>query len=44
MEITRWEFLQLSGLTTGSFLLPSYIAAFSEKIKAFLLYNPLRDE
>ncbi len=44
MEITRWDFLQLSGLTTGSFLLPSSLAAFSKKIKAFLLYNPMSDD
>ena len=37
MGIEQVGFFRLSKLTIGSFLLPSYRVAFSEKIKAFLL-------
>ena len=43
MGITRRKFLQYSGLTAGSILLPSGMAASSEKIKAFPLHKPIRE-
>jgi formate dehydrogenase major subunit len=43
MGITRRKFLQYSGLTAGSILLPSGMAASSEKVKAFPLHKPIRE-
>jgi formate dehydrogenase major subunit len=43
MGITRRKFLQYSGLTAGSILLPSGMAASSEKIRAFPLHKPIRE-
>lgn len=43
MGISRRKFLQYSGLTAGSILLPSGMAASSEKVKAFPLHKPIRE-
>ncbi len=43
MGVTRRKFLQYSGLTAGSILLPSGMAAASEKGKAFPLHKPIRE-
>jgi formate dehydrogenase major subunit len=43
MGITRRKFLQYSGLTAGSILLPSGMAASSDKVKAFPLHKPIRE-
>jgi formate dehydrogenase major subunit len=43
MGITRRKFLQYSGLTAGSVLLPSGMAASSVKNKAFPLHKPIRE-
>lgn len=43
MGITRRKFLQSSGLTAGSILLPSGMAASAEKVKPFPLHKPIRE-
>jgi formate dehydrogenase major subunit len=43
MNVTRRGFLKFSGLTTGSILLPSGLAASTEKIKAFPLHKPVKE-
>ncbi len=43
MDTTRRSFLKYSGLTAGSVLLPSRLAASTEKIKAFPLHKPIKE-
>ncbi len=43
MGISRRKFLQYSGLTAGSILLPSGMAVSSEKVKSFPLHKPIRE-
>ena len=43
MGITRRKFLQYSGLTAGSILLPSGMAVSSEKVKAFPLHKQIKE-
>ncbi len=43
MDTTRRNFLKYSGLTAGSVLLPSRLAASTEKIKAFPLHKPIKE-
>jgi formate dehydrogenase major subunit len=43
MDTTRRDFLKYSGITAGSVLLPSRLAASTEKIKAFPLHKPIRE-
>ena len=43
MGITRRKFLQFSGLTAGSILLPPGMAASAEKAKGFPLHKPIRE-
>ncbi|MDZ4163526.1 MAG: hypothetical protein U1C55_00195 [Smithellaceae bacterium] len=43
MGITRRKFLQCSGLTAGSILLPTGMAASSEKVKSFPLHKPIKE-
>jgi len=43
MDTTRRNFLKYSGLTAGSVLLPSRLAASTEKIKTFPLHKPIKE-
>ncbi len=43
MGITRRRFLQYSGLTAGSVLLPAGMAVSSEKTSTFPLHKPIRE-
>jgi formate dehydrogenase major subunit len=43
MDFTRRHFLKYSGLTAGAILLPSSMAASTEKIRGFPLHKPIKE-
>ena len=43
MDVTRRNFLKVSGMAAGSVLLPSSMAASLEKVRRFPLHKPIKE-